>query len=441
MALLHSLTLGLIFLPRERGDKLIALTREPFLRGEAESILGGSIDELLNLGLLVENLDQDESVLKRIQTLIGRVNLDLCYLLLADGCNLQCRYCFEDTPEVLSFKAKLMDDNVISAGLETFARLTLLYGSPETEQRVIHLYGGEPLLNMQGVRAAVLKIEDLKQEHRLPSHTDVVIVTNGVLLNRDMARFLSSHQVTIGISLDGPQHIHDKYRTTRVGGKGTFTEAVAAYQLARDCGARVGISATLTPDAVRSFDGVLEYFVNELGIQDGISFNILHFNHRVPVGESYYQTAAQCILKAFEVFRNKGIYEERMMRKAQSFVECEPIIADCGVNGSQIVIAPDGSIGVCQDFVKSRTYFRGTVLDPLCDPVQDGLFDGWVNRSPFFMDECLDCEAIGICGGGCPASAELKTGSRWNIDHRICPHSKLSLEWLIWQTYSATIDS
>ena len=49
---------------------------------------------------------------------------------------------------------------------------------------------------------------------------------------------------------------------------------------------------------------------------------------------------------------------------------------------------------------------------------------------------CFDCEVLGICGGGCPASAELKTGSRWNIDERICYHSKLTLEWLIWETFN-----
>jgi uncharacterized protein len=144
-------------------------------------------------------------------------------------------------------------------------------------------------------------------------------------------------------------------------------------------------------------------------------------------------------LRAFETFRERSIYEERMMRKAQAFVDRQPIFTDCGVNGSQIVVAPDGSIGVCQDFVKPRTYFRGSVSDPSYDPVQDGLFAGWRERSPLFTEECLDCSAVGICGGGCPASAELKTGNRWNIDTRICPHSKLSLEWLVWQTYAAAI--
>jgi len=70
------------------------------------------------------------------------------------------------------------------------------------------------------------------------------------------------------------------------------------------------------------------------------------------------------------------------------------------------------------------------------NPVSAGIFDGWRKRSPFFMEQCFSCEAIAICGGGCPASAELKIGSRWNINERICPHSKLFLEWMIWDIYS-----
>ncbi|MDD2935200.1 MAG: SPASM domain-containing protein [Candidatus Pacebacteria bacterium] len=99
-------------------------------------------------------------------------------------------------------------------------------------------------------------------------------------------------------------------------------------------------------------------------------------------------------------------------------------------------MAPDGKVGVCQDFVKPRKYFGDELTkNPSYDPFENGLYDGWKNRSPFFMEQCYDCEAIALCGGGCPASIELRTGSRWNIDDRICPHSKQSLEWLIWDTY------
>ena len=110
--------------------------------------------------------------------------------------------------------------------------------------------------------------------------------------------------------------------------------------------------------------------------------------------------------------------------------------ADCGVVGHQLVVAPDGRIGVCQDFIKPRTYFSRSVYDNDHHDLIDDLFADWRDRSPFFMPQCMDCPALGICGGGCPASAELKTGSRYNRDERACYHSKQILEWLVWGAYA-----
>ena len=100
-----------------------------------------------------------------------------------------------------------------------------------------------------------------------------------------------------------------------------------------------------------------------------------------------------------------------------------------------LVIAPDGRIGVCQDFVKPRKYFPSSVHDADHDGLMDRLFGEWRDRSPFNMLECQECPALGICGGGCPASAELKTGDRYNIDERACHHSMQTLEWLVWDSF------
>ena len=176
--------------------------------------------------------------------------------------------------------------------------------------------------------------------------------------------------------------------------------------------------------------------MDDLKIQEGISFNILHFSPSFLTGPEYFRSSSRFLIDAFEKLRVVGVYEERMMRKAQAFIDRETMYADCGVIGNQIVVAPDGRIGVCQDFIKSRQYFGNSVLDDSYDPIAEGLFNEWKRRSPLFMEKCFDCEALGICGGGCPASVELKTGNRWNIDERICYHSKDTLEWLIWDTFS-----
>jgi uncharacterized protein len=439
MALLHSLSLGLVFLPREAGESFLELMKTGVSKDDLVSGFGREALSMVDERLLVSSPDEDIAYLRETrESLLRDLHLDLAYLLLADGCNLQCRYCFEETPAASSFRASRMSEETVVKALECFARLTSLYGRSGSK-KVIHLYGGEPLLNPKAVYAAVLKVAEMKDSGVLPSQTDVVIVTNGTLMTCDLAEFFARYGVTVGISLDGPKRINDVHRIGKGKRSDVFERAKQAYELAKERGVTVGLSATLTPEVVQNFDEVLSYFIDDLGIQDGISFNILHFNPAMDTDGDYFDLAARCLLKAFERFRDLGIYEERMMRKAQAFVDRAPIFTDCGVNGSQIVVAPDGSVGVCQDFVKPRTYFQGTVFAEDYDPFASGLFDGWQKRSPFFMEECLGCEAVGICGGGCPASVELKSGSRWNIDERICPHSRLSLEWLIWKTYAEAV--
>lgn len=436
MALLHTLSLAVIFLPKEIGEKLVAYrlpTDESILVSElGEGVMAPLIEE----GLMVP-ASEDEMIglLNLRNRLASNIHLELMYLLVTDGCNFRCRYCFEDTPDAPNFKAAAMDEMTTTKALELFSRLTSLYGR-KGAKRIIHLYGGEPLLNPKAVRTAIVKVGELKETGTMPSECQIVIVTNGALLDESWARFFAKHNVTVGISLDGPRGINNIHRLAKNKKVDAFEVAKKAYEIARKHELTVGLSVTMTPEVVQNFDDVLDFFINDLRIKDGLGFNLLYFNPAVPLTPEHFELTAKCLIRAFERFRELGIYEEKMMRKTKAFVNQEAVFADCGVVGNQIVVSPDGRIGVCQDFVKPRTYFAGSVFDDNYDPIKDGLFAGWSNRSPLFMDKCLDCEALGICGGGCPASAELRTGSRWNIDDCICPHSKLALEWLIWDTYA-----
>lgn len=129
------------------------------------------------------------------------------------------------------------------------------------------------------------------------------------------------------------------------------------------------------------------------------------------------------------------MWEDRAMRKVVSFIDQHPLHADCAAIGHQIVVSPEGSIGICQDYIKDRTGFRSSVFDTNYNPFKDDLFLEWSKRTPFRMKECHSCAALGICGGGCPASAEARTGSIWNKDNRVCAHSTQTLNFLIWDTY------
>ncbi len=433
-ALVHSLTLGVVYVP---SCELQAFKEE--LRSSANGGEGELKNSLVSQGMLVVNdVDDEENFIRLRDQLRSKMSLEMMYLLVTDGCNLRCTYCFEESPSVSgSFRAMHMSEEAVVKSLDLFASMTARYGNPQLE-KVIHLYGGEPLANRKAVYRAVSYANELKARGSLPDSCRLVIVTNGVLLNEEDAQFFSANAVSVGLSIDGPAFITNLYRVPKRSGINVAERITHAFRLLKKHGVGVGLSVTLTPEAVDHFDEFLAFFTEgEFRAADGASLNLLHYTPHVKLSDDFYRKAVECQIKAFQRFREIGFYEDRIIRKVSAFVDQEPMYADCGVVGRQLVIAPDGRIGVCQDFVKTRTYFPRSVYDTDHDDLLDVLFENWRNRSPFFMTQCTDCPALGICGGGCPASAELKTGDKNNIDERACFHSKRVLEWLVWDAYAA----
>lgn len=432
-ALVNSLNFEVVYVPTGELCVFMEALRSPDSVNETELA-----QILTSKGLLVADQAADELTLAGIRNkLRADISLELLYLLVADGCNLRCTYCFEEAPPTTSaFCSTQMTIETVIRSLDLFALMISRHGNPERE-KVIHLYGGEPLVNRKAVYAAVSYIGELKGRGVLPVNCRVAIVTNGVLLDEKDAEFFGAYNVTVGLSIDGPASITDIYRIPKRRGVHVTKCVTAAFRLLKQKGVNIGLSVTLTPEAIERFDEFLAFFTEgEFREADGMSLNLLHFTPNIELTGDHYRAAVECQIKVFERFRELGIYEERVMRKAQAFAEQTPLYADCGVVGHQLVIAPDGLIGVCQDFIKPRTYFSRSVYDAEHDDLLEILFADWRERSPFFMEQCMDCPALGICGGGCPASAELKTGSRYNLDERACYHSKRILEWLIWDAYS-----
>jgi uncharacterized protein len=106
----------------------------------------------------------------------------------------------------------------------------------------------------------------------------------------------------------------------------------------------------------------------------------------------------------------------------------------CGGCGKQIVISPTGEIGICHEGLGERRTFIGSLNEDF-DFQTNPHVQKWAYRSPATMPECVDCPALGMCGGGCPYGAMLRYGSIHDIDKRFCVHSKDTLEWLVWDLY------
>jgi uncharacterized protein len=152
-------------------------------------------------------------------------------------CNLGCKYCFFPSKEALYPGSMFrMDD----ATLERYIR-QLFESSPAPEVNVAW-QGGEPtLMGLDFFRRSVELAEKYKKPRQTVLHA---IQTNGTQLNDVWCRFFKENSYLLGISVDGPQAMHDAYRVTK-GGKGSFDEVIRGWELLRKHGVDVNILCTI----------------------------------------------------------------------------------------------------------------------------------------------------------------------------------------------------
>lgn len=145
-------------------------------------------------------------------------------------CNLDCRYCFYLEKEALYPGAHSwrMSDDLLERYIAEYLGAHRREHGPAVS---FAWQGGEPtLLGLDFFRRVV----ELQRKHCPPGlSVENAFQSNGVLIDDDWARFLAQHRFLVGISVDGPAEIHDRFRVDKHG-QGTHARVMAAIgRLAR----------------------------------------------------------------------------------------------------------------------------------------------------------------------------------------------------------------
>jgi uncharacterized protein len=142
------------------------------------------------------------------------------------ACNLNCNYCFYTEKEHL-FPGKShyrMSEEL----LESFIRQKI---EAHKSSRVHFAWqGGEPTL--LGV-PYFERVVELQKKYAQGKSITNSFQTNGVLIDDAWCRFFSQNQFLIGISIDGPLHLHDRHRLYRNGGS-SFDQVMHAIRLLKN---------------------------------------------------------------------------------------------------------------------------------------------------------------------------------------------------------------
>lgn len=224
-------------------------------------------------------------------------------------------------------------------------------------------------------------------------------VAIGSLINHEIASFCAKHNIEVDVSLDGYKSVHDACRVWRGKNKGTFEDVMRGIAILKESGAKTCISCTVSETNVEELPDIFNWFLDGAGVNN-IGFNPLLNSHQYKIDDPNYSSkVTRAMIKCFKIARERGVHEARMMRKVSAFVDGTIYDRDCCGCGKQVVVLPNGKIGVCHAYSGTGKFFVNP--DHKFNPFEHPFWKEWSKRSPLNMPQCYGCEALTICGGGC----------------------------------------
>ena len=313
-------------------------------------------------------------------------------------CNLACDYCFYKRVEgVYPHQAARMSLETA----EDFMREALALG------QVHNLFcwqGGEPtLLGLDFYRNVI----DLQRKYVRPGQIiENSIQTNGILLNREWTGFLKQHRILVGLSLDGPREIHDKYRRAP-GGQGTYDDVMKAARLLELEGAEFNILTLLTSESVDQPEALYRFF-REQGFTHLQFIPCLEFDPETGSPEPYSITGRELgdfYIRLFDLWLEDG-FPNVSIRLFEDLLIwlLDGVKTSCGWMDkcdSYLLVEHNGDCYPCDFFVYPEWRLgnlRESGLGPvLSSPVRRRFAGQKSNIDP----ACGECRYMAFCRGDC----------------------------------------
>lgn len=330
--------------------------------------------------------------------------ITLYLLKVTEFCNLNCPYCYMFNLRDFSYRAKpkIMPLDTVSV---MASKAVELARKQNIQKLTVSLHGGEPLLAGRDWFRSALEI--FKKAGDDSIEFVFVTQTNGVLIDREWLDFFESSRVTVGISMDGPRHIHDKFRVN-FSGRGSYDDVVRGLNLAQKYPKVFGgVLCVIDPQA----DGLEVYrHFRDLGVQIIDYLWPLDHNWSSPppsheVSETPYADYLIAVFDEWWLRDNKSVRVRYLTQLIKNIFGARGGIDALGGNPVSITsIDSDGSIEPVDSLKACGDGFTNMGLNILRDPIEavygHPLFQAAIAGQEGLCEQCSACPLHDVCGGG-----------------------------------------
>ncbi|MDD9340906.1 MAG: anaerobic sulfatase maturase [Providencia heimbachae] len=344
-------------------------------------------------------------------------------------CNLKCDYCFyleKEHQEGFGVqKLKCMDDSVLREYIRQYIEFSPANEIDFTWQ------GGEPTMAGLDFFKRVISYQNRYGKGKQIYNS---IQTNGVLLNQEWVAFLKENHFLVGISLDGPDWLHDIYRKSNTG-KSVFDKVINGINLLKEYQVDFNILTVVNNETAKYPEEIYHFITQTLEAHHVQFIPVVEYEMQAIKAQhlSYPQEAGvkqltpwsitgkqygDFIKRVFDLWVKKDVgkvfvqlFDNSLAAWSgdmPSFCVMQP---SCGYG---LVAEQNGDIYSCDHFVYPEFKLGNLLTKPLNKLVYSKQQQRFGQQKSNLSSLCLQCEFKFACHGGCPKHRTLKVENKWH---------------------------
>jgi uncharacterized protein len=325
-------------------------------------------------------------------------------------CNLSCQYCY------YLEKARLYNGNGLARMPDEILEKYIAQQIHATTEKVISFswHGGEPTLaGVDFFRKAV----KLQQKHR-PSDCTIIngIQTNATLLNEEWGKFLADEGFFVGVSIDGPLELHNKFRRSK-DKRGSFRKTLGGIEILRKHSVNTELLTVVNSENVK-FPLEVYRFLKQFGSN---YMTFLPLVEKDPGSESVASIISAppegfgtflCMIFDEWITEDIGRVKIQVIEEAvrTAFNQEHTLCIFKKTCGGVPVVEHNGDFYSCDHYVDKK-HFIGNIneisLAEMLDCERQKAFGAAKLTS--LPGYCLGCDVLDMCNGECPKNRFIKT--------------------------------
>lgn len=344
-------------------------------------------------------------------------------------CNLDCRYCFYTEKKSLFEEKKdfRMSDEILEAFIHKYI------SSQDIPEIQFVWQGGEPtLVGLDFFR----KVISLQKKYAAGKTIVNSLQTNGTLINDQWCKFLRENNFLVGLSLDGPENLHDRYRVD-INGNPTLNKVISALSLLKKYEIPYNVLLCVTRESSKQplevynflkeqgvqfiqFTPIVERIPDDAAVKIGLKHSTPHANDKEGqenlVTEFSVEPGAygSFLISIFDEWVRKdvgSIYVMNFEWALEAWLGLPSTICIFSKQcGKALAIEHNGDIYSCDHYVYPE-YYLGNILNgnpkEMIDLSKQKSFGQSKENS--LPEVCRDCEVKFACNGECPRHRFVRT--------------------------------